>query len=83
VAFYDPERHWIEMRLRARRPVKARVPAAGVELALKAGEEIRTELSCKYTRASLAARLEGSGLVVERWITDPECLFASALLRRA
>jgi L-histidine N-alpha-methyltransferase len=82
VAFYDPARQWIEMRLRARRAVKARVPAAGIELGLAAGDEIRTELSCKYTRASFAARLEGSGLVIERWITDRDCLFASALLRR-
>ena len=58
------------------------MPAAGVELSLAAGEEVRTELSCKYTRESLAARLEGSGLAIEEWITDPEALFASALLRR-
>ena len=82
-AFYDPRCQWIEMRLRARRAVTARVPAAGVELSLAAGEEIRTELSCKYTRESLAARLPGSGLALEKWITDPEHLFASALLRRA
>lgn len=83
VAFYDAERQWIEMRLRARRPVVARVPAAGVEIALAAGEEIRTELSCKYTRDSLSSRLAGTGLLLERWTTDPEGLFASALLRRA
>jgi L-histidine N-alpha-methyltransferase len=58
------------------------VPGAGVKLALEAGEEIRTELSCKYTRESFARRLAGSGLAVERWITDAEDLFASALLRR-
>jgi L-histidine N-alpha-methyltransferase len=81
-AFYDPERQWIEMRLRARRPLVARVPGAGVRLALDRGEEIRTELSCKYTRESLSTRLAGSGLVLERWITDDEGLFASALLRR-
>jgi L-histidine N-alpha-methyltransferase len=81
-AFYDPERQWIEMRLRARRPLVARVPGAGVTLALEAGEEIRTELSCKYTRESLARRLARSGLVLERWITDDAGLFASALLRR-
>jgi L-histidine N-alpha-methyltransferase len=79
-AFYDPERQWIEMRLRARRPTQARV--AGASVVLRAGAEIRTELSCKYTRASLEARLEGSGLVVEQWLTDRDCLFASALLRR-
>jgi L-histidine Nalpha-methyltransferase len=81
-AFYDAERKWIEMRLRARRPVKARVPAAGIELGLAAGDEIRTELSCKYTCASLASRLAGTGLTIERWITDREGLFASALLKR-
>jgi L-histidine N-alpha-methyltransferase len=82
VAFYDAERQWIEMRLRARRAVVARVPAAGVEIALAAGEEIRTELSCKYTRDSLSSRLAGTGLLLDRWTTDPESLFASALLRR-
>jgi L-histidine N-alpha-methyltransferase len=83
VAFYDPERQWVEMRLRARRPVRARVARAGVELALGAGDEIRTELSCKYTRESFAARLAGTPLALERWITDGEGLFASVLLRRA
>jgi L-histidine N-alpha-methyltransferase len=80
-AFYDPDRQWIEMRLRARRPLVAHVPGAGVKLALEAGEEIRTELSCKYTRESFARCLAGSGLAVERWITDAEDLFATALLR--
>lgn len=81
-AFYDTERQWVEMRLRARRPVIARVPEAGVELALAQGDEIRTELSCKYTRQSFAARLEGSGLELQDWLTDAEGQFASALLRR-
>jgi L-histidine Nalpha-methyltransferase len=81
-AFYDPERQWVEMRLRARRKLSARVPAADLAVTLAEGDEIRTELSCKYTRESFARRLEGTGLVLERWITDPACLFASALLRR-
>jgi L-histidine N-alpha-methyltransferase len=82
-AFYDPERQWIEMRLRALRPMVARIPAAGMKLHLAKGDEIRTELSCKYTPESFAARLAESGLVLERWITDPEGLFASVLLRRS
>jgi L-histidine N-alpha-methyltransferase len=81
-AFYEPRCQWIEMRLRARRAVTARVPAAGIELSLAAGDEIRTELSCKYTRESLARRLWASGLEIEEWTTDPQELFASALLRR-
>ena len=82
-AFYDERRQWIEMRLRARRALTARVRGAGIELTLAAGDEVRTELSCKYTRASLAARLGGTGLSLERWITDADGRFASALLGRS
>ncbi len=82
VAFYDPRQCWIEMRLRATRPVRAVVKRAQLEVRLQAGEEIRTEISCKYTSESFASRVAGSGLRVERWIRDPEGLFASVLLRR-
>jgi L-histidine N-alpha-methyltransferase len=81
-AFYNPKRQWVEMRLRARRSLEAHVPMAGTTLALRAGDEIRTELSCKYTRETFQSRLGGSGLELERWVTDPQGLFASALLRR-
>jgi len=82
VAFYDPRNAWIEMRLRARRDGQVRVPQAGLELSLKAGDEIRTELSCKYTRESFASRLPGTGLRLDSWHADPEQLFASVLLVR-
>jgi L-histidine N-alpha-methyltransferase len=83
VAFYDAANAWIEMRLRSLRPQHARVPAAGLDLDLAAGDEIRTEISCKYTRASFERLLPGTGLVQDRWYTDPEEQFALALLRRA
>ncbi len=80
-AFYDAERAWIEMRLRCRRPTEVRVPAADLRLRFSRGDEIRTEISCKYTRASLQACTRGTGLSVAEWHTDPEDLFAVALLR--
>jgi L-histidine N-alpha-methyltransferase len=82
VAFYDRDRAWIEMRLRARRDQRVHVPGAGLELSLRRGQEIRTELSCKYTRATFDARLAHTGLQLESWLTDAESLFALALLRR-
>jgi len=82
VAFYDRERAWIEMRLRATRDMQVRVAAAGLAREFRTGDEIRTELSCKYTRESFGARVAGTGLRIERWFTDPDSLFASALLRR-
>jgi len=82
VAFYDRENAWIEMRLRALRPMRVHVRGAGVQRAFVKGEEIRTEISCKYTRASLAALLPGTGLRLVDWLTDEEGLFALAVLER-
>ena len=82
VAFYDADRAWIEMRLRTRRAVSVRLPACHLRLDLPKGGEIRTELSCKYTRESFEARLGRSGLRLDRWITDPDALFALAVMRR-
>ena len=72
VAFYDPARQWIEMRLRATRPTAVHIPKAGVERAFARGDEIRTEISCKYTRERLEGLLQGTGLAVEAWYTDAE-----------
>jgi len=82
VALYDREQSRIEMRLRATRESSVHVSAADLEVRFRAGDEIRTEISCKYTRASLEQRLSGTRLRLERWFSDPEELFAVALLRR-
>lgn len=82
VAFFDPERSWIEMRLRASRACRVRIPAAGLDLAFAKGDEISTEISCKYTHDSFAERTRGTGLDMEQWYVDDDHLFALALLRR-
>lgn len=68
-AFFDPEAGRIEMRLRARGP--QRVSADGQPLVdLADGEEIRTEISTKFTRTGLAAELDTAGLGLEAFVTD-------------
>jgi L-histidine N-alpha-methyltransferase len=81
VAFFDREHAWIEMRLRATRRMRVHVPALDLQLELARGGEIRTEVSCKFTRASLAAAAREAGLAVADFRADPEELFALALLR--
>ena len=83
VAFFDPERRWIEMRLRASRDCRVRIPAADLDLVFAQGDEISTEISCKYTCATFAERVQGTGLEMEQWYVDDDHLFALALLRRA
>jgi L-histidine N-alpha-methyltransferase len=81
-AFYDAGRRWIEMRLRSDRRQRVHLPGVGLELELAAGEEIRTEISAKYDRASAEALLAEAGFEPVDWFTDPDQLFGLALARR-
>jgi L-histidine Nalpha-methyltransferase len=83
VAFYDEEREWIEMRLRARRDNDVRVGAIDLDLHFDRGEEMRTEISAKFTRERVESDLGAAGLELVEWLTDPEGLFALSLSRRA
>lgn len=81
-ALYDAENAWIEMRLVAMRASRVHIHALDMDLDLPLGAEIRTEISCKFTQSSLAASAASAGLVITGWYTDPERLFALALLRK-
>jgi len=58
-AFYNSERHRIEMHLASNKRQKVRV--AGRSIEFRAGETIHTENSYKYTLESFAALARGSG----------------------
>ncbi|MFI6763653.1 L-histidine N(alpha)-methyltransferase [Micromonospora sp. NPDC050417] len=77
VALWDPEREWIEMRLRARHPSRVRVLDLEVDFA--EGEEMRTEVSAKFRPAGIAAELAGADFLVRCCWTDEENLFAVLL----
>lgn len=78
-ARWMPEPAWVEIGLEAVRPTTMRFPTLDLEVGLRAGEQIRTEVSAKYTRATLTDRLAAAGLVLRAWHTDPDDLFAVAL----
>jgi L-histidine Nalpha-methyltransferase len=82
VAFFDRRHEWIEMRLRARRPCTVLIADLDLRVEFAAGEELRTEISAKFTRSRIEADFEAAGLVLERWYTDAEELFALSLGRR-
>lgn len=83
VAFFDREREWIEMRLRARRRCTVRVADLGLDVVFAAGEELRTEISAKFTRAGLEGDLNAAGLRLEGWHADPAGRFALVRAGRA
>jgi L-histidine N-alpha-methyltransferase len=79
VAFFDPDREWIEMRLRARRACHVRVDALDLEIDFARGEELRTEISAKFTPDRVRADFAACGLELAEWFTDDEGLFALSL----
>lgn len=83
VAFFDRRHEWIEMRLRALRPCSVFISQLDLRVEFAAGEEVRTEISAKFTRQRVERDFRAAGLVLERWLTDPVELFALSLARRA
>src|SRR5690348_9182013 len=83
IAFFDRRHEWIEMRLRARRPCSVLISELGLRVEFAAGEELRTEISAKFTRQRLESDYRAAGLVLDRWFTDEDEMFALTLARRA
>jgi L-histidine Nalpha-methyltransferase len=79
VARFDAGNEWIEMRLRSRREHTVTVRALDLPVHFAAGEEMRTEISAKFTRERIDEDLADAGLELVRWLTDPEEQFALTL----
>ena len=79
VAFFDREREWVEMRLRAQRRMDVEVRKLGLKVAFAPREELRTEISAKFTVDRLRGDLAAAGLELREVLTDPDDLFALSL----
>ncbi len=80
-AFYDADEERIEMRLRSLADQSVKITGLDMTVAFADGEEMRTELSHKFTLPSLEGLYASAGLqLVEVW-TDPDGLFALSLAR--
>jgi L-histidine N-alpha-methyltransferase len=79
VALWDPEREWIEMRLRAASAQTVLVAGLGLTVEFAAGEEMRTEVSAKFREAGVRTELAAAGLAVRSWWTDPAGQFGLSL----
>jgi L-histidine N-alpha-methyltransferase len=81
VAFFDRDHEWIEMRLRAQRPQRVLVGKLGLRLRFAAGEELRTEISAKFTPERIRDDLAAAGMELVESLTDQDGLFALNLAR--
>ena len=67
------------MRLRANRPQVARIAAIDVTVDFAEGDEIRTEISRKFTQHGFERSLGAAGMQMRGWFTDEAQRFALAL----
>ncbi|MFI5041593.1 MAG: L-histidine N(alpha)-methyltransferase [Acidimicrobiales bacterium] len=82
VARFDEHNSWIEMRLRSPDPQRVTIDELGIEVGFDAGEDLRTEISTKFTRHGVRCELEAAGFEPLGWYTDPAGDFALTLARR-
>jgi L-histidine N-alpha-methyltransferase len=79
VALWDPGQEWIEMRLRATRPMRVNLPALDLAVEFADREELRTEISAKFRRDGLTEELAEAGFAVRHWWTDAAGRFSLSL----
>lgn len=72
VALWNEERSWIEMRLRSRHDHVVDITDLELSLPLRAGEEILTEISAKFTPEQVEAELAVAGFAVGATYTDED-----------
>ncbi|MCV7400388.1 L-histidine N(alpha)-methyltransferase [Mycobacterium fragae] len=70
VARWNAAEERMEMWLRAEAPQQVRIGALNLTVEFAAGEEMLTEVSCKFRAEAVAAELARSGLRRIRWWTD-------------
>jgi L-histidine N-alpha-methyltransferase len=83
VARYDAEAERMDIRLRSLADQEVRLDGLDLDIAFSAGEEMRTEISTKFTRERLESVYAGAGLEMRGWFTDAAGDYALSLARAA
>jgi L-histidine Nalpha-methyltransferase len=79
VARYDKGEARMDIRLRSLAAQTVSLDGLELEVDFAAGEEMRTEISAKFTYEKLAAVYEEAGLAISGWFTDADCDYALSL----
>ncbi len=82
VARYDAREERMDIRLRSLTEQSVDVDGLGLTVEFAAGEEMRTEISAKFTRERLECVYAESGLELRGWFADEAGDYALSLARR-
>lgn len=83
VAFWDADNEWVDIRLRSLAEQFIDLKALDMRSHFARNEEMRTEISTKFTRERLEASYADAGLELVEWWTDPDELYALSLAKPA
>ena len=83
VARYDAEAERMDIRLRSLADQQVRIDGLDLDVSFSAGEEMRTEISTKFTRQRLESVYAGAGMEMSGWFTDAAGDYALSLARPA
>jgi L-histidine Nalpha-methyltransferase len=83
VAFWDAENEWMDIRLRSLAEQFIDLRELDMRTHFARNEEMRTEISTKFTRERLEASYTDAGLQLVEWWTDPDELYALSLAKPA
>jgi L-histidine Nalpha-methyltransferase len=81
VARYDEDEARMDIRLRSLAAQTVRLDELDLSVEFAAGEEMRTEISSKFTYEKLDRVYGESGLAISGWFTDENCDYALSLAR--
>jgi L-histidine N-alpha-methyltransferase len=79
VARYDEEAERMDIRLRSSADQEVRLDGLDLQISFAADEEMRTEISTKFTRERIESVYTGAGLELRGWFTDPAGDYALSL----
>jgi L-histidine N-alpha-methyltransferase len=81
VARYDEVEARMDIRLRSLAEQTIRLDGLDMDVEFSAGEEMRTEISTKFTYEQLARVYAEAGMALSGWFTDEDCDYALSLAR--
>jgi len=83
VARWNPDHERMEMWLKSTAPQRVTVSDIDLSVKFDVGEQMLTEVSCKFRPDGIAAELAAAGLKSRRWWTDPAGDFGVTLAVKA
>ena len=81
IAFWDADNEWIDIRLRSLAEQFIDITELDMQVHFARNEEMRTEISTKFTRKRLEDSYADAGLELVEWWTDPDEMYALSLAR--